>query len=151
MNTFEEQILALASETDGIAALANISAALKMHDSKLNWAGFYIVRNDELVLGPFQGRPACTHIPFAKGVCGRCFRDKEAVLVDDVTKFCGHIACDSASRSELCVPIIVNGSVCALIDLDSDQTAHFSEEDKKEMLQAAEIISTAWQHHSWKF
>ena len=149
MNTFLEQITALADETDGIAALSNLSSALKLHDKQLNWAGFYIVRCDELVLGPFQGKPACTHIAFTRGVCGSCFREKEAISVDDVSQFCDHIACDSASRSELCVPIIINDSVYALIDLDSDQVSHFSEEYKKEMLQAAEIIGTAWQHHSW--
>ena len=140
MNTFLEQIELLADEKDGIAALSNISAALKLHDSELNWAGFYIVRNDDLVLGPFQGKPACTHIPFANGVCGRCFSEKKAVLVEDVSQFRGHIACDSASRSELCVPVVISGRVYALIDLDSDQVSHFHEEDKKEMLGSPNVL-----------
>ena len=151
MNTYiNAQIRSLLSETDMIAALANISACINENYDRLNWAGFYIVRSGELVLGPFQGKAACTHIPFDKGVCGACYREASVQRIDDVLAFPGHIACDSASRSELCVPVIVNGAVCAEIDLDSPERARFTEDEEQEMVQAAFDIAEAWKRHGWK-
>lgn len=132
-----------------IAALANVSACIAQNYDRLNWAGFYFVRKNELVLGPFQGKTACTHIPFDKGVCGKCFRDQKTQKIDDVLSFAGHIACDSASRSELCVPIIVNGRVIGEIDLDSPFAGRFTEDEVKEMEQAAEDIAAACTEKGW--
>jgi GAF domain-containing protein len=150
-NVINQQIKLFCDETDGIAALANISACIKENYDRLNWAGFYIVRGNELVLGPFQGKVACVHIPFDKGVCGRCCTTKEAQRIDDVLAFAGHIACDSASRSELCVPILINGQVIGEIDLDSPETNRFTEEMEKEMLEAADDIARAYLQHHWTF
>ena len=143
------QIRSLLEESDMIAALANVSACINENYDRLNWAGFYLVRNDELVLGPFQGRTACTHIPFDKGVCGRCFREASSQKIDDVLSFPGHIACDSASRSELCVPVIVNGSVIAEIDLDSPCIERFTDDEVREMEEAAKDIADAFITHGW--
>ena len=150
-NVINQQIKLFCDETDGIAALANISACIKENYDRLNWAGFYIVRGNELVLGPFQGKVACVHIPFDKGVCGRCCTTKKAQRIDDVLTFYGHIACDSASRSELCVPILVNDQVIGEIDLDSPETNRFTEEMEKEMLEAADDIAHAYLQHHWTF
>ncbi|MBR2767571.1 MAG: GAF domain-containing protein, partial [Solobacterium sp.] len=114
-----------------------------------NWAGFYLVKNGELVLGPFQGKPACTHIPFDKGVCGLTYTSKLPQRVDDVLSFPGHIACDSASRSELCVPVLVNGECIMEIDLDAPEKNRFGEEEEKIMLQAARDIASASLQHRW--
>lgn len=145
-----KQIAALLEEEDMIAALSNVSACIKENMDRLNWAGFYFVKNGELVLGPFQGKAACTHIPFDKGVCGKCYREKTVQRIDDVLSFPGHIACDSQSRSELCVPVIVNGEMLLEIDLDSPFENRFTEEDEKRMSAAAAEISLAFSRHSWK-
>lgn len=145
-----KQIAALLEEPDMIAALSNVSACIVFAYDRLNWAGFYFVKNGELVLGPFQGKPACTHIPFDKGVCGSCYRNSSVQRIDDVLSFPGHIACDSASRSELCVPVISDGNVIMEIDLDSPEKNRFSEIEEKEMLAAAEDIASAFSRHSWK-
>ena len=149
MKMINEQIKALLEEPDMIASLGNVSACIMMSYDNLNWAGFYLVRNNELVLGPFQGRPACTHIPFERGVCGRCYREKQVQRVDDALALPYHIACDSASRSELCVPVIVNGECVMEIDLDSPIKARFTENEEKEMLQAADDIASAFLQHQW--
>ena len=143
------QIRGLLEESDMIAALANVSACINENYDRLNWAGFYFVRKNELILGPFQGKTACTHIPFDKGVCGKCYRDAAAQKIDDVLAFPGHIACDSASRSELCVPVIVNGSVIAEIDLDSPFKERFTDDETKEMEEAAKDISEAFIRYGW--
>ena len=149
MNATNEMIRGLLEESDMTAALANVSACINQSYEGLNWAGFYLVRHNELVLGPFQGRPACTHIPFEKGVCGLTYRTKQPQLVDDVLAVKDHIACDCASRSELCVPVILNDQVIAEIGLDAPVKAYFNETMKKEMLQAAEDIASAFRQHSW--
>ena len=143
------QIRALLEEKDQIAALANISACINMNYEQLNWSGFYLVKNGELVVGPFQGKPACTHIPFDKGVCGACYSSASVQCIDDVLSFPGHIACDSASRSELCVPIIVNENVVGEIDLDAPVPSRFGKNEVNEMLQAAEDIASAYLQHNW--
>ena len=117
-------------EDDLTANLANISAALKEQFGWL-WIGFYLVKNDELVLGPFQGPVACTRIKKGRGVCGTAWANEETLIVDDVEKFPGHIACSSMSRSEIVVPLIVNNEVVGVLDADSELLAHFDETDKK--------------------
>jgi GAF domain-containing protein len=118
-----------AGERDGIANMANVAALVWEYLPDLNWAGFYRVVEGELVLGPFAGRPACIRIPFGQGVCGAAAASRETQLVLDVFAFPGHIACDAASRSELVVPIVREGSVIAVIDLDSPTPARFDAED----------------------
>jgi GAF domain-containing protein len=150
MNPYiNEQIRALLEEPDQIAALANVSACIMQSYDRLNWAGFYFVKNGELVLGPFQGKTACTHIPFDKGVCGRCCREAASQRIDDVLAFPGHIACDSDSRSELCVPVILGGSVIAEIDLDSPEKNRFTASQEKEMEEAARDIALAYEKYGW--
>jgi L-methionine (R)-S-oxide reductase len=116
-------------ERDAIANMANVAALLWQALPDLNWAGFYRFDGTELVLGPFQGKAACIRIPLDKGVCGAAARDRATQLVDDVHAFPGHIACDAASRSELVVPIVHDGRLIAVIDLDSPSPARFSSAD----------------------
>ena len=143
------QIQAFLSDPDMIASLANISSVIYYGYSDLNWAGFYFVKGGQLIVGPFQGKPACTPIPFTKGVCGRCYREKAVQRIDDVLAVKDHIACDSASRSELCVPVIVNGEMVMEIDLDSPVASRFDEDFEKEMLKAADDIASAYLQHNW--
>jgi len=146
---FLQQLSSLLEEEDMIAALSNVSACIAMNYNNINWAGFYFVKNGELVLGPFQGKPACTHIPFDKGVCGRCYREKAVQRIDDVLSIKDHIACDSASRSELCVPVLLNNEVIMEIDIDAPIENRFTETEEKEMCLLAEEISSAFQTHHW--
>lgn len=118
-----------ADEPDGIANMANAAALLWEYLPDLNWAGFYRMIDGELVLGPFQGKAACIRIPIGKGVCGAAAATGETQLVDDVYAFPGHIACDAASRSELVAPILRDGAVIAVLDLDSPTPARFDAED----------------------
>ena len=118
-----------AGEPDSIANMANVAALLWEFLPQVNWTGFYRVVDDELVLGPFAGRPACVRIPFGQGVCGAAAATAATQLVPDVHAFPGHIACDAASRSELVVPIVRGGAVVAVIDLDSPEPARFDAED----------------------
>ena len=118
-----------AGESDAIANMANVAALLWESLPDLNWAGFYRNVGGELVLGPFQGRPACIRIPFGKGVCGAAAVSLEPLRVADVLAFPGHIACDSASRSELVVPIVADGILTSVLDLDSPSPARFDEAD----------------------
>ncbi len=117
-------------EGDVVANLANISAALKEQFNFL-WVGFYLVKDDELVLGPFQGPVACTRIAKGRGVCGTSWERKETIIVPDVEAFPGHIACSSLSKSEIVVPVIRNDKVTAVLDVDSDQLNEFDETDQK--------------------
>jgi GAF domain-containing protein len=112
-------------ETDLVSILANVSAALKQSFGFF-WVGFYIVKNDKLMLGPFQGTIACMEIPYGKGVCGTAWKEKSTQLVPDVDLFPGHIACSNASKSEIVIPIIKNDQVVAVLDVDSDQLDDFS-------------------------
>ena len=120
----------LTGETDQTANAANAAAAIYHTLPRLNWAGFYFLRDDTLVLGPFQGRPACVRIEMGSGVCGTAARERRSILVPDVDAFPGHIACDSASRSELVVPLIRDGVVFGVLDLDSPDLARFDAEDQ---------------------
>ena len=120
----------LSGESDAIANLANAAAAIYHSLPNLNWAGFYLLRDGELVLGPFQGKPACVRIPMGKGVCGTAAASRRSVLVRDVHAFPGHIACDSASESELVIPLIRDGVVLGVLDLDSPSVARFDAGDQ---------------------
>ncbi len=127
-------------EENIIANLANICAALKQ-TFNFFWVGFYLVHNNELVLGPFQGSIACTRIPFGKGVCGTSWKEQKTILVEDVDTFPGHIACSSLSRSEIVVPVFnKNNVVTMVLDIDSDKFADFDETDQKYLEQLAFII-----------
>lgn len=138
--TLLPQIKALIEgETDLTANLANISAALKEQFGWL-WVGFYLVKVDELVLGPFQGPVACTRIKKGRGVCGTSWASAETLIVKDVEKFPGHIACSSLSKSEIVVPIIRNGKVVAVLDADSEHFGSFDETDKKYLEELIEGI-----------
>lgn len=120
----------LDGEPDLIANLANITGALKEQFNWL-WIGFYLVKGDELVLGPFQGPVACTRIKKGRGVCGKSWEDKKTLIVPDVEKFPGHIACSSLSRSEIVIPLFSNGEVVAILDVDSEALDHFDETDSR--------------------
>src|SRR6202041_3663346 len=120
----------IAGEPDRIANAANMAALLYHGLPDLNWAGFYFTRGRQLVLGPFQGQPACVRIPWGTGVCGAAAARGETVLVPDVHDFPGHIACDPNSQSELVVPLIENGEVTGVLDLDSPRRARFDEADR---------------------
>lgn len=126
-------------ESDLTANLANVAAALK-EAFGFFWVGFYIVKNDELVLGPFQGPIACTRIGYGKGVCGTSWKEKETIIVDDVNQFPGHIACSFLSQSEIVVPIIRDNKVVAVLDVDSDQLNSFDKIDKKYLSEVVDYI-----------
>ena len=123
-----------------IANFANASALLYQSLDRLNWAGFYLLEGETLVLGPFQGKPACIEIPLGKGVCGTAARENKTQRVDDVHRFPGHIACDSASRSELVIPLHQNGAVVGVLDIDSPEPARFSPEDQTGLEEFAQIL-----------
>ncbi len=129
----------LEGETDEIANLANVAAALK-EQFKWFWVGFYLVKNGELVLGPFQGPVACTRIRKGRGVCGTSWEKAETLIVPDVEKFPGHIACSSLSRSEIVVPLVKNGEVRGVLDVDSELLDQFDETDKKYLEQIVELL-----------
>ncbi len=129
----------IADESDLVANLANISAALKTA-LDFYWIGFYLIKNDELVLGPFQGPIACTRIAKGKGVCGQAWEHKKTLIVPDVDQFPGHIACSGASRSEIVVPLINNGEVMGVLDIDSDKLNDFSEVDEQYLKQILERL-----------
>jgi L-methionine (R)-S-oxide reductase len=130
-----------AGEPDGVANMANLSALLWQYLPGLNWAGFYRMVGGELVLGPFQGKAACIRIPLGKGVCGTAVAARATQLVEDVHAFPGHIACDADSRSELVVPVIREGAVIAVIDLDSPVPARFDAEDAQGVEALAALLA----------
>lgn len=141
MNILASQVEALCEEKDDLAMLANVAAAINMNYEQINWAGFYLYKNDELVLGPFQGKVACTHIPMGKGVCGTSASNKKTIIVEDVHKFEGHIACDSASNSEIVVPIIYENTLIGVIDIDSFIFNRFNNEDKEILEKVAKVLA----------
>lgn len=143
-NQILPQIKALIDfETNIIANLANVAAVLK-EAFEYPWVGFYILKGDELVLGPFQGQAACTRLTPGKGVCGTSFSTAVTIIVPDVDQFPGHIACSSASRSEIVVPIIKDGKVVAVIDLDSNELNDFNAVDQEFLEQLSILISARW-------
>lgn len=129
-----------ADERDFIANAAQFSAFLYSQVEDLNWAGFYLKRNEELVLGPFQGQVACVRIPFGRGVCGAAAASRETQRVEDVHAFPGHIACDSASNSELVIPLVKEGRLIGVLDLDSPRLARFSAADQAGLERLAAIF-----------
>jgi len=131
----------VAGEPDAIANMANASALIWETLPDLNWVGFYRNVGGELVLGPFQGRPACIRIPFGTGVCGVAAQTRAVQRIEDVHAFPGHIACDSASNSEIVVPLIRDGELLGVLDLDSPNTGRFDEEDEAGIVRLGEILS----------
>ncbi|MBT2569017.1 GAF domain-containing protein [Planococcus sp. ISL-110] len=121
----------LEGENNSIANLSNASALLNQFLERTNWVGFYLMENGELVLGPFQGLPACVRIPVGKGVCGTAVSDKRTMLVEDVQAFPGHIACDAASRSEIVIPLMKEDQVIGVLDIDSPELNRFTKEDQQ--------------------
>jgi L-methionine (R)-S-oxide reductase len=121
----------LEEETDALANLANAAALLSQSLERINWCGFYLLRGGELVLGPFQGKPACVRIPMGKGVCGTAAAQRRTLIVPDVERFPGHIACDPASRSEIVVPILHGGALRGVLDVDAPETGRFTEADRE--------------------
>ena len=130
-----------AGEPDPVANMANLAALLWQFLPDLNWAGFYRMVDGELVLGPFQGKPACIRIPVGRGVCGAAAASRETQLIADVHAFPGHIACDAASASELVVPVIQDGALVGVIDLDSPRPARFDAEDAAGIERLATLIA----------
>jgi GAF domain-containing protein len=133
----------VAGESDAVANMANAAALIWETLQDINWAGFYRNVGGELVLGPFQGRPACIRIPFGQGVCGVAAQTRQVQRVEDVNAFPGHIACDSASASEIVVPIVRDGELVAVLDIDSPKKARFTPEDEAGCLKLAEILARA--------
>jgi L-methionine (R)-S-oxide reductase len=138
----------LEGEPDALANLANASALLAEGIPRINWCGFYFLRGEELVLGPFQGKPACVRIAPGKGVCGTAAQRRETVVVPDVLAFPGHIACDPASRSEIVVPIVVDGALVGVLDVDAPEPNRFDEEDRKGLEEFVRTLSPRVDWHS---
>lgn len=130
----------LTDEPNVYANLSNASALLNQFFERINWVGFYLMDGDELVLGPFQGLPACIRIPLGKGVCGTVAQTKKGLVVPDVNKFPGHIACDAASRSEVVVPLVKNGEVFGVLDIDSPELNRFTEGDLAGLTEVADVL-----------
>lgn len=131
----------LCEEPDWLANLSNASALLYLLLDNVNWAGFYLYKNRELVLGPFQGKPACTHIPLGRGVCGTAAKERRTKVVKDVHQFPGHIACDAASQSEIVVPIVHCEKLIGVLDIDSPVKERFDEEDAMGLEKFVEILN----------
>ncbi|MFC0270317.1 GAF domain-containing protein [Metabacillus herbersteinensis] len=130
----------LDGEEDQIANLANASSLLNQFLDNVNWVGFYLLKNDQLVLGPFQGLPACVRIPLGKGVCGSAAAEMKTFLVEDVHQFPGHIACDAASHSEIVVPIIIDDKLIGVLDIDSPIKSRFDEVDQMYLEQYVDVL-----------
>jgi len=141
---YKELIAQVKALTDGVphknANFANASAAIWQAMERINWAGFYFMEQGKLVLGPFQGKPACIEIPVGKGVCGTAVAERKTQLVADVHQFPGHIACDSASNSEIVVPIFKDGKVWGVLDIDSPYYARFTAEDQAGMEELVRVL-----------
>lgn len=133
----------VAGEHDAIANAANAASLIYHALPDVNWVGFYFLRGDELVLGPFQGQPACVRIPVGKGVCGAAVAERRSMRVDDVFAFPGHIACDAASRSECVVPLISDGRIVGVLDIDSPNVARFDSSDQTGLERLAAIYTEA--------
>ncbi len=139
----KKQLQALVhDEKNQIANLSNAAALLNQFLDRINWVGFYLMDNDsELVLGPFQGLPACIRIPIGKGVCGTAAMKKETIRVQDVNQFPGHIACDGASQSEIVIPILKDGTIFGVLDIDSPERNRFDELDQQKLEEFVEIVA----------
>ncbi len=140
-----QQVKAIvAEEQDIIANMANISAILYWALDNVNWVGFYIVKKEQLVLGPFHGQPACIRIPIGKGVCGTAVSQNTIQLIDNVNQFHGHIACDAASNSEIVLPIYQNNQIIAVLDIDSPDIARFDIVDKSGLSQIVDLLQATF-------
>ncbi|WP_144551090.1 GAF domain-containing protein [Peribacillus simplex] len=138
----QKQLLALIEdETNQIANLSNAAALLNLFLDEINWVGFYLYEEGQLILGPFQGLPACVRIPMGKGVCGTSAATEKTLRVEDVHQFPGHIACDAASRSEIVIPLMKDGNLLGVLDIDSPITDRFDEMDQQGLEKFAEILS----------
>ncbi|MEJ7473513.1 GAF domain-containing protein [Staphylococcus saprophyticus] len=130
-NLLEKQVSSLIEdESNLIAIMSNVSALLNDSIDQINWVGFYLIENETLILGPFQGHPACVHIAIGKGVCGTAVSEEQTQLVDDVNAFPGHIACDANSKSEIVVPLRKNNQIIGVLDIDAPITSRFTDVDK---------------------
>lgn len=130
----------LEGESNLIANLSNASALLNQFLERINWVGFYLMEDGELVLGPFQGLPACVRIQVGKGVCGTAVAEKKTMLIEDVHAFPGHIACDAASQSEIVIPLMKDGSVIGVLDIDSPELSRFTKEDQEGLELFTEVL-----------
>ncbi len=137
----------IGDEKDVIANMANVTAALKTTFASYSWVGFYRMEKKELVLGPFQGKVACVRIKVGNGVCGTAAKEKKTIVVPDVNSFPGHIACDPDSKSEIVVPMICDGNIFGVIDVDSDRLNSFDEIDQVYLEKIAEIVARNFSHH----
>ncbi|MGY6036986.1 GAF domain-containing protein [Aeromonas sp. AE23HZ002T15] len=141
--TLNQQAQALLEgEPDRIATLANLSALLNQELADINWVGFYLLQGETLVLGPFQGKPACVRIPVGRGVCGTAVSEGKTQLVDDVHQFVGHIACDGASNSEIVIPLRHNGEIIGVLDIDSPIFNRFDEQDRLGLEETVQILES---------
>lgn len=131
----------LKPETDWLANMANSSALIFQFMEDINWAGFYLWKNDQLILGPFQGKTACVRIAAGSGVCGTAYAEKKIMMVEDVANFSGHIACDPNSKSEIVLPLIIKGEVAAVLDIDSPKRARFDKLDQKYLKEFIDILA----------
>jgi L-methionine (R)-S-oxide reductase len=129
----------LASDTDPVANAANLSALIFQYLENINWVGFYFLRGQELILGPFQGKPACVRIPLGKGVCGAAAAQQKTLIVDDVHQFSGHITCDAASNAEIVIPLLNNKQLFGVLDIDSPQLARFQAPEQAALEELAKI------------
>ena len=140
-NLLGKQLASLIEDdTNLIAILSNTSALLNDNLDQINWVGFYLIENNELILGPFQGHPACVHISIGKGVCGTAVANNQTQLVDDVNTFPGHIACDANSKSEIVVPIHVDNEIIGVLDIDAPITQRFSKGDQQGLEEIVSIL-----------
>ncbi len=138
----QKQLTALIEdETNRIANLSNAAALLNQFLDEINWVGFYLYEEDQLILGPFQGLPACVRIPMGRGVCGTSAATRKTLRIEDVHQFPGHIACDAASRSEIVIPLMQEGHLIGVLDIDSPITDRFDEIDQQGLEKFAEILS----------
>ncbi len=133
----------VSGERDLIANMANISALLFNHLEHVNWAGFYLYKEDQLVLGPFQGQPACIRIPMGKGVCGTSASTRTVQRIADVHQFAGHIACDAASNSEIVIPLVLDDTLVGVLDIDSPTFERFTQEDEDGLVEIASILMSS--------
>ncbi|MDX1301730.1 GAF domain-containing protein [Photobacterium sp.] len=140
-NRLTQQAIALIDgEPDVIANISNISALLYMELEDINWAGFYLLKDDQLVLGPFQGKPACVRIPVGRGVCGSAIAENRVQRVSDVHQFEGHIACDAVSNSEIVIPLTVKGELFGVLDIDSPTVSRFDQNDEDGLVSFVEEL-----------
>jgi L-methionine (R)-S-oxide reductase len=149
-HTVEELESLLAGDDNLIASLANAAALLKFNFNPFSWVGFYLESQGDLVVGPFQGKPACVRIKPGKGVCGAASERKETIVVPDVSRFPGHIVCDPMSRSEIVVPIQVAGKVVGVLDVDSENLSNFDETDRVYLEKIVEMLKPKFRNSDWK-